>query len=295
MNKHAYLITAHKCDLTFYTLLSMVDHPGNDVYIHMDVNNEAFEPETVRKQMQYSHVYFAPRIHVVWGAFSLTYVKILLLETARATGNSYEYYHFLSGEDLPIQTQETIHAFFAEHRGKEFVHYEWPDFPYQDRVRYYYFFQEQAGRGRSLQKWIFRGLDRVSVAVQKLLRVWRNPQVPFQKGEGWASITQAFADHILEQWPLHQDWFRYTLYSDEALFQTFADASSFKERLYRPAGVDGCTAMMRLIDWNRGEPYVFRLSDWEQLQQSPMLWARKFDARVDSEIIRKLQEAYSLK
>ena len=188
--KHAYMITAHKNDLTFYTLLSMLDHPRNDLYIHMDINNRAFDPESVKQYVQHSQVYFVPRIHVVWADYTLTYVKILELQTAIETGNDYAYYHFISGEDLPIQTQEDIHAFFDAHQGKEFVNYEWQEFPYQNRIRYYYFFQDKAGRGRSLYKWFFRGLDRISVGFQKLFGVWRNPDVPFQKGEGWASITR---------------------------------------------------------------------------------------------------------
>ncbi len=292
--KHAYMITAHKCDLTFFTLLTMLDHPNNDIFIHMDVHNKEFDPESVKPYVRHSNVYFARRIHVVWAAYSLTYVKILLLETARATGNSYAYHHFISGEDLPIQTQDYIHRFFAENNGKEFVHYEWPEFPYQNRIRYYYFFQEKAGRGRSLYKWFFRGLDRVSVAFQKLFGVWRNPDVPFQKGEGWASITGAFASYMLDHWEEGEKWFKNTIYSDEELFQTFIEASDFKDRLYCPQRENCYESMMRIIDWNRGEPYVFRITDWEELRDSPMLWARKFDARVDSDIIRKLQETYSL-
>lgn len=33
----------------------------------------------------------------------------------------YAYYHLLSGQDLPIKSQDYIHQFFEEHQGKEFV------------------------------------------------------------------------------------------------------------------------------------------------------------------------------
>ena len=293
--KHAYMITAHKNDLTFYTLLSMLDHPRNDLYIHMDVNNRSFHPESVKQYVHYSRIYFVPRIHVVWAHYTLTYVKILELRTAIETGNDYAYYHFISGEDLPIQTQEGIHAFFDANQGKEFVNYEWPEFPYQNRIRYYYFFQDKAGRGRSLYKWFFRGLDRISVAFQKCCGVWRNPDVPFQKGEGWASITGQFGAYIWEHWPEGEKWFKNTIYSDEELFQTFVESSAFKDRLYRPDRENTFDSMMRIIDFKRGDPYVFRMSDWEELRDSSMCWARKFDARVDAEIIAKLNREYGKK
>ena len=36
IKKHAYIILAHKDDYTFYSLLKMLDHEKNDIFIHMD-------------------------------------------------------------------------------------------------------------------------------------------------------------------------------------------------------------------------------------------------------------------
>ena len=44
----------------------------------------------------------------------------------------------------------------------------------------------------------------------------------------------------------------------------------------------GC---MRLIDWKRGNPYVWTLADKEELEQSNRLFARKFDMEHE-DIIR---------
>ena len=35
-------------------------------------------------------------------------------------------------------------------------------------------------------------------------------------------------------------------------------------------------------------PWVFRAADWEMLQATPCFWARKFDERVDAEIIDRI-------
>ena len=49
---------------------------------------------------------------------------------------------------------------------------------------------------------------------------------------------------------------------------------------------------MRLIDMkNRGKngnPYTWRDSDWNELQSSDCLFARKFSIDVDKEIVRKV-------
>ncbi len=52
-------------------------------------------------------------------------------------------------------------------------------------------------------------------------------------------------------------------------------------------------AIMRLIDWIRGAPYTFRMSDFDEIKKSDMLFCRKFDANVDDTIIHQIQERYS--
>lgn len=43
--KQAYLIIAHKDDLVFNTLLKMLDHSKNDIFIHMDIKNNQYDEE----------------------------------------------------------------------------------------------------------------------------------------------------------------------------------------------------------------------------------------------------------
>lgn len=44
-------------------------------------------------------------------------------------------------------------------------------------------------------------------------------------------------------------------------------------------------ACVRLIDWKRGNPYVFRKDDFEMIRSSPAMFARKFSLDVDSDIV----------
>lgn len=46
----------------------------------------------------------------------------------------------------------------------------------------------------------------------------------------------------------------------------------------------------RLIDWSRGNPYVWRLTDYEELIHSDRMFARKFNWDTDKEIILKIAE-----
>lgn len=83
-------------------------------------------------------------IEVYWGDISQVQVEYLLFETALSHG-SYAYYHLLSGTDLPIKSQDYIHAFFQQNAGKEFVGF-WQDAAHQRdlerKVFRYYFLQK---------------------------------------------------------------------------------------------------------------------------------------------------------
>lgn len=48
---------------------------------------------------------------------------------------------------------------------------------------------------------------------------------------------------------------------------------------------EGC---LREIDWKRGRPYIWRKVDYEYLSRSKKIFARKFDANVDKDIINLL-------
>ena len=64
--KHAFLIIAHKVDLTLITLLKMLDHKRNDIFLHMDKKNTVFN-QSILPDMKYSNLVLTDRISVAWG------------------------------------------------------------------------------------------------------------------------------------------------------------------------------------------------------------------------------------
>ena len=67
--------------------------------------------------------------------------------------------------------------------------------------------------------------------------------------------------------------------------QTVFINSEFKENLYIKDYNDNYKTCMRFIDWNRGNPYIFKKEDYELLVKSDYIFARKFDMNVNSEIV----------
>lgn len=287
--KQAYLIVAHKDDLVFQTLLEMLDDPRNDIFIHMDAKNKDYQQEKTEGRAKFGRVYHCDRTSVTWGAYSMIHCELSLLEQAVQTGN-YQHYHLLSGSDLPIKSQDDIVSFFEQHADKEFVRFERESFGYDFRVRYYHLFQEKTGRSHNV---LVRGVNRGFILVQQMAGIKRNHRIDFQKGTQWFSITDELARYLVSK----KDWvyrvFKDTFCCDEVFVQTIVYNSGFKDRLYHEEFDNDPEAVKRLIDWTRGKPYTFRSCDWDELKNSGMLFARKFDEKVDKEIIMQIKEAYS--
>lgn len=286
MYKQAYLIIAHRYDETFKTLLRMLDSEENDIFIHMDIKNKQFRQEECKELIQHGKIFFTERTNVSWGGYSQINSELLLLEAA-VMQNHYNYYHLLSGQDLPIKSAEYIKKFFIKNQGKEFVCFDKEIFECYDRVQYCYPFQEMIGRDR---KCFWGRLAAVLTIFQKIFRIRRNQSIVFQKGANWFSITDDLARYVIQQKKWIEAVFSNTICCDEVFLQTIIINSRFKEKIYQFAEKNNNTeeASMRMVDWKRGGPYVFQRGDYQELTQSQMLFARKFDYNQDAEIINML-------
>lgn len=288
MGKHAYLIMAHNELELLKVLLASIDDERNDIFIHVDKKAGSFDKKELADVVQKSGVYFTERLSVVWGDVSQIECEITLLR-ASVNGN-YDYYHLLSGQDLPIKNQNYIHNFFDKNMGKEFVRFNSEKFNFQSRVRYYYLFGSKIGRSRSIKAQPLRIAEKISLSVQKLLGVNRikNSPLQYQKGTNWFSITDDLAKYVVDHSDELLEKYKYTLCCDEVFLQTLVVNSPFASNLYHAKFDNDIHAIMRFIDWERGNPYVFRNDDIEELLQSDMLFARKFSLNVDNEIVETI-------
>ncbi|MBQ7156121.1 MAG: hypothetical protein IJR85_11295 [Synergistaceae bacterium] len=274
----------------------MLDHPKIDIFIHMDAKNRSYNPAETLKLTKYSRIFHAPRIKVSWGGYSQINAELILLEAATSQGH-YEHYHLLSGADLPIQKREDIIKFFEEHHGIEFVHSS--TVPIKDtdevfmRMKYYHLLQDLHGRParKNIIMRILRKTERTLLHLQKLIHISRNKGINFYWGSNWFSITDELARYVLTKREWIHRTFHNTLCCDEFFLQTIAMESKFQCNLFRINGNQ--PGNVRLIDWKRGEPYTFRLSDIEELKASKAMFARKFSPSADREVIEKIRELYS--
>ncbi|MTT32164.1 glycosyl transferase [Terrilactibacillus sp. BCM23-1] len=287
MGKHAYLIMAHNNFSILGKLIRLLDFDKNDIYIHVDRKVTDFDQNLFINIPKKSKIYFSDRIHVNWGGYTQVKCELLLLEMAFKNDN-YDYYHLLSGVDLPIKNQKFIHEFFELNSGMEFVGFisEWDN----TRIKYYYIFNE-IGRKKGILPYIQKIINKIFILTQKLVKMDRSKKNKYAKGSNWFSITGDLVKLILDNKNRIRKLYRSSVFCDEVFLQTLIVNSKFKEKIYR-FSVSG---NLRYIDWKRGNPYIFQKKDFESLINSNMLFARKFDEKVDFEIVNMIYDEFLLK
>lgn len=287
MYKQAYLIIAHKFDNTLRALLCMLDQVENDIFIHMDIKNTTFNEDECKNLIKNSSIFFTERTNVTWGGYSQINSELILLEAATKHYH-YDYYHLLSGQDLPLKSAYYIKDFFLHNKGKEFVGFDGNEFVDLDRVLYRYPLQETVGRNRKS----FTGrIAAVITYCQKIFNIKRNKGITFQKGPNWFSITDDLANYVVKKKSWIKKVFSNTVCCDEVFLQTVIVNSGFINQVYQMEfDKNSAEGALRLVDWERGGPYVFRIDDYKELAQSKLIYARKFDCNEDQEIIKSLFE-----
>jgi len=288
--RHAYLIMAHADPVMLVTLLELLDHPQNEIYLHIDRKNNTINTDELHKILKHSSIHIFKKYKVFWADYSQVECEFFLLK--EATRKKYMYYHLLSGADLPIKTQSEIHYFFSKNQGKEFLQFGSTTIPKHITEWYSYFYILQRylhlTKSKYLNKFI-KLTQLVIIRLQKSLFINRNREgIRFQKGANWFSITHNFATYAIQQESWIKKSLSFTQSPDEIFMQTILINSEFCRNLYDNRMNDNYRACMRYIDWKRGNPYIFKFEDFDTLMNSEFLFARKFNSEIDFMIIKKI-------
>lgn len=283
MKKHAYLIIAHNNFYILEKLLKLLDDERNDIYIHIDKKVNNFDFDYFKDICVKSKIKFIKRIKVYWGGYTQVQCELNLLKEAIV--NDYEYYHLLSGVDLPIKSQDYIHEFFEKNKGKEFLRFMKNGWDY-NRVAKIHLLNNYCNINNIFKyclylivnKLISKTINKENYDYTKKFKKYK-----FMKGDNWFSITNECTKYICENEKNIRNMFKYATCPDEHFMHTILYNSRFKENL----SYDTC---LREIDWNRGTPYTYKIEDYDLLKNSKNLFARKFDYKIDKDVIDKIYD-----
>lgn len=294
--KHAFLILAHNNYWQLTQLVKLLDYDSHDLYIHIDKRCRDFDKEVFDNiiSASKSRIYIYQEYRVYWGDYSIVEAELFLFN--KAYSNCYDYYHVISGEDLPLKTNAQIDAFFEKNNGMEFIDFhdkkllENPEIGRRTKV-YHLFQKYKKASYRSALSYVIAFLDRILLALQFLFRVDRTKKLDWtiKYGSQWVSITDGLCKEVLSHEKKIESIFKYSSCPDELFIQTVAYNTEFKNMIYQ-SSFKNVKSNMRLIDWKRGKPYVFCDKDFDELRYSDALFARKFSEGNDKKIIIKTIE-----
>lgn len=291
-SRHAYLIMAHTDKEQLSRLLRALDDPRNDIYVHLDSKWDA-APEDFRPYVKESGLVFIGRIHPAWGGSRLIRVTEDLLCEAHAHG-PYAYYHLMSGQGMPVKSQDYIHAFFDRYAdecflqapAKDEIDTSHPRFPL--RYEQYHPLQDLL-IGKKRNGWKY--LEFVFCYLQRLAGVRRFKGIEIRAAWEWFSLPETAVsylaghrDEIVRRW-------RLTYCCDELFVPTELGAAGFADRF-----VGGARIRYAKWEWQGFRDYSPRyLTDEDAaiVDDPDILFARKFRSPESDELLVRIDHASS--
>ncbi len=303
-----YIILAHKAPEQLQRMITQLDDEDAMFFIHLDAKADltAFEQVVKGQRVQF----ISQREHCLWGDFSLVKATIHLMEAAYSSGRE-GFTILLSGQDFPIKSKAFIDSFLSSHKDENFIDvfpiekYVWDNKMVNDKIHNYHFINKK-GIGRCYPPFIsvtLRGKIRMLRHMLKgklrykdyktLKHIGKREPIFDQQyaGSQWWSLNfptlETMLTYIKKNYTALETYYRYTSAPDEVFFQSILVrlAQTHPEITYKPT--------LTYTDWSekKAHPKTFRSKDIDELiALSDHLFARKFDAEVDSEILNAIED-----
>lgn len=297
--KHAYLLLIHDDIDLANVLIEKLNHKDNDIYIHIDGKSKINQKDIAK--VNESKIYFTPRLKCEWGTIELVKATYILLEKAREN-KKYDYYHLLSGQDLPIKDIDYINEFFkkniynnkSKNRKTNYIYYYEINRNYIERYSHYNFYIEKWRTKLILLKAAIKIFNYISHFIQRALKINRfgTDYRYLRVGSEWWSISDEFCDEVMKykSW-VFKKYNSLSFASDESFIQTIFAKTNFLDTLYIP-NTTFIKSNLREIDFSRGNgasPHEYKIDDLGLLLNSENLFARKFSTKLDEKIIERLK------
>lgn len=302
MKKFAYLIIAHDKFEQLQFLISLLDNEETDIYIMIDKKSSVSSKmiEKLDATLKKSSLFYVPSVDIRWGGYSLIKAEMKLFEISLK--KEYDYYHLISGSDLPIENVKKINSFFEKEKDKCFLSLVEEKIKkknrVEERVRYYHIFNERMLRGNKssfLGKVLFK-LDKINVNIQKILHIDLIKKYGIKKvgyASNWVSLDRQTVQLLVKNKNWIRKVFKNSFCADEIFIPTFLYQFGCTNKIYSKEPLhdkkDDVQGNLRYINWWDGSPYTWKDGDEEKLDYAAQLghfWSRKFNLN-DSPNLRK--------
>jgi hypothetical protein len=270
--KLAFLVLTHTLPQQTIRLLNALYHPEHLFLIHVDkkAGHQVHSPLYAWVQT-HPNAFALSRRRTWWGGISFVETLLTAIDFLQVH-RDWDYLINLSGQDFPLvptehvahQLQQTAGLNWMECRP---IHDIWSN-PETRLNRYH------------IQIPGTNYIKRIPLLNRHVC-----PPSPLYGGSSYLMLHRSFCDHVSREADIqtYLRYFQYTFIPEEMFFQTLIMASPFSLQVRNDS--------KRYVDWNRGPqfPRILLEEDWPRLQRSSAFWARKFDCRIDNEILSILE------
>jgi len=206
-----------------------------------------------------------------------------------STSKNYDRYLLISGQDLPILSNQDIIKYFTDNinnylRGERLPALFWRELPQGglDRMKYFY----ANCHNNKLLNISSRLLNYTLHRFQDIFKYYRKIPNDLYGGSTWFNLTHEAIIICLEKMydEKYINMFKYTRCADEIIIQSILYNSKLSSSIINDN--------LRYTDWNKGgnSPKVLTLDDFKKIVNSGKLFARKFDYAIDSKVIEKIYQ-----
>ena len=269
----AYLLLVHRYPEQFKRLFKAIHDPANTYLVHVDKNSgPALERDIAGFLAEYPNSAVLESRPALWGGYSLIDAELRGMAKLLEMNADWEFFINLSGQDFPLKSQTAIKAFLAKNRGKEFIRAVDQQVVRPDTMN-------------RVRKYVIELKDRIVRTPISRPFLWgATPYI----GNQWMIVSRRFCQFVCHDpsTARYKAFYRHTFIADEGFFQTVMMNTAEHGQLV-------CDDL-RSIDWVpdgdiKLRPRTFGLADAASLIGSPNLFARKFDADTDADILTVLE------
>jgi hypothetical protein len=284
----AYIISAYQKPELLLRLIQRLNSPQNHFFIHYDRRSPQGEFDQLLAAFKdHPNVKLLPRHVCRWGDFGHVAASLKGIAEIARLGFAFDYAVLLTGQDYPIKSNKTIQQRLQAAAGHSFMESAaWP-IPHWEKGRAIRRIQNYHIH-LPFPRWVrARGWppSRQNIAIPMRRKI-PGALVPHFGSSYWylhRDCLQYIQDYILKK-PEYVDFFQHVLIPDECFFQSLLMNSPLAERI-KPR-------TLTYVNWRPPWPGIMTIQDLSQLRASDCLFARKFDVKVDSEILNKLDSLY---
>jgi hypothetical protein len=270
----AYFIMIHHKPEVFKKMFQKIYTKDQVYLIHIDRKAKPKVTEEIQLYLvNFPNVYILEGINIVSGGFSMIQAEMNGMEFLLSVSQEWDYFINLSGEDLPLKSQNIIRQFLTANNGRNYLFYYDQKFYRPDTLQ-------------RIQNHFTELSHKISSYIYK--REFMENVIPYIGGK-WFILTRDTCSFLINNKMVmdFEDYYLHTFLPAESFFQTVLMNTSFNEIIVN----DDKRAVIDKPFFN-SDQYAGNLIS--SLKSGNHLFIRKVSEKTDPVILEYIHDSYDM-